>query len=95
MPGISSAFTQNGGPMCRTLFRAPDAVLIYADGGAGHPAIPAITKFRWPGAKGGGWVVTITASKFREKRWTKITGMDWRLLRAPILWKTIGSTRNT
>lgn len=40
MRGISSVVYSNGWPNIENAFDNADAVLIYADGGAGHPAIP-------------------------------------------------------
>jgi len=39
VPGISSVVYSNGWPNVPDAFEGADAVLIYADGGAGHPAI--------------------------------------------------------
>src|SRR5947199_9177388 len=39
VPGISSVVYSNGWPDKPEAFHGADAVLIYADGGAGHPAI--------------------------------------------------------
>src|SRR5256885_16726833 len=39
VPGIKSAVYSNGWPNEPEAFTGADAVLIYADGGAGHPAI--------------------------------------------------------
>src|SRR5258706_2385510 len=39
MPGITSVVHSNGWPKNADAFDGADAVLIYADGGAGHPAI--------------------------------------------------------
>jgi hypothetical protein len=39
VPGISSVVYSNGWPDTATAFDGADAVLIYADGGAGHPII--------------------------------------------------------
>ena len=39
VPGISSVVYSNGWPNVENAFEKADAVLIYADGGAGHPAI--------------------------------------------------------
>lgn len=39
VPGISSVVYSNGWPQMETAFENADAVLIYADGGAGHPTI--------------------------------------------------------
>jgi len=39
VPGISSVVYSNGWPDAPNAFDGADAVLIYADGGAGHPAI--------------------------------------------------------
>src|SRR5437588_10108727 len=41
IPGISSIVYSNGWPNDSAAFDAADAVLIYADGGAGHPALQA------------------------------------------------------
>ena len=38
-PGISSVVYSNGWPSDATAFDGADAILIYADGGAGHPAL--------------------------------------------------------
>ena len=38
-PGISSVVYSNGWPTDATAFDGADAILIYADGGAGHPAL--------------------------------------------------------
>ena len=39
VPGISSVVYSNGWPHVENAFEKADAILIYADGGAGHPAI--------------------------------------------------------
>lgn len=41
VPGISSVVYSNGWPQVENAFDKADAILIYADGGKGHPAIQA------------------------------------------------------
>jgi type 1 glutamine amidotransferase len=41
VPGVSSVVYSNGWPREASAFDGADAILIYADGGAGHPAIQA------------------------------------------------------
>src|SRR5688572_24276434 len=39
VPGVSSTVYSNGWPHVENVFDNADAILIYADGGGGHPAI--------------------------------------------------------
>ncbi len=39
IPGIHATVASNGWPSDETVFRTADAILFYADGGGGHPAI--------------------------------------------------------
>src|SRR6185369_8121720 len=39
VPGISSVVHSNGWPQSASAFEGADAIIIYADGGDGHPAL--------------------------------------------------------